>query len=256
MLTNKNSKGKFPILIRSNSINQNNIILYFIFQCYKRILQLDPINIQGLHNLCVVYVERGKLMQAQSCLMHAHRMAPKEDYILRHLQIVQNKIAKLRTTPEKIDNMEAFLEVDIREFGGDKLFPAKSEMNIRATPTLSKISKTAKDSRTVDNSKTVQKSQNQKTPHSKGRNVKENKNSKTISDQQKLKRTDRSRSEPEPMFVDSLDGTVVDATSLRHNTEYRSSNSVHSGITRSAAYSLNPQRAAASDIEEQSAGLS
>ncbi|XP_026467394.1 transmembrane and TPR repeat-containing protein CG4050-like [Ctenocephalides felis] len=225
--------------------------------CYKRILQLDPVNIQGLHNLCVVYVERGKLMQAQSCLKHAHRMAPKEDYILRHLQIVQNKIVKLRTTPEKIENMEAFMEVDIREFGGDRFIPVKPEMNIRATPTA-KASKVVKDSKPTQGSKSFSgsKQAHQKSANSKSRNTKESKNSKNASDQQKLKRTDRPRPEPEPMFVDSLDGTVVDATSLRHNTEYRSSNSVHSGITRSAAYSLNPQRAAASDIEEQSAGLS
>lgn len=62
--------------------------------CYKRILELDPVNIQGLHNLCVVYVERGKLLQAQTCLEQAHKLAPGEDYVLRHLQIVKNRIAK------------------------------------------------------------------------------------------------------------------------------------------------------------------
>lgn len=64
--------------------------------CYKRILELDPKNIQGLHNLCVVHVERGKLLQAQACLEKAHELAPAEDYVLRHLQIVQNRIAKLK----------------------------------------------------------------------------------------------------------------------------------------------------------------
>ncbi|KAI4462443.1 tetratricopeptide repeat [Holotrichia oblita] len=64
--------------------------------CYKRILELDPENIQGLHNLCVVHVERGKLLEAQSCLEKAHELAPNEDYVLRHLQIVQNRIAKLK----------------------------------------------------------------------------------------------------------------------------------------------------------------
>ncbi|KRT83914.1 Anaphase-promoting complex subunit 3 protein [Oryctes borbonicus] len=64
--------------------------------CYKRILELDPENIQGLHNLCVVHVERGKLHEAQTCLEKAHELAPAEDYVLRHLQIVQNRIAKLK----------------------------------------------------------------------------------------------------------------------------------------------------------------
>lgn len=72
------------------------LLLFFSIQCYKRILQIDPINIQGLHNLCVVYVERGKLIQAFDCLQQAHKLAPEEDYILRHLKIVQQRIANLR----------------------------------------------------------------------------------------------------------------------------------------------------------------
>lgn len=63
-------------------------------------MELDPENIQGLHNLCVVHVERGKLLQAQACLEKAHKLAPGEDYVLRHLQIVQNRIAKLKLNPE------------------------------------------------------------------------------------------------------------------------------------------------------------
>uniref|UniRef100_A0A1B6F0B4 dolichyl-phosphate-mannose--protein mannosyltransferase n=1 Tax=Cuerna arida TaxID=1464854 RepID=A0A1B6F0B4_9HEMI len=64
--------------------------------CYKRILELEPDNIQGLHNLCVVYVERGNLLRAEACLKQAHRLAPSEDYVLRHLKIVQSRVAKLR----------------------------------------------------------------------------------------------------------------------------------------------------------------
>lgn len=90
--------------------------------CYKRILQLDPVNIQGLHNLCVVYVERGKLAQAQACLSHAHQLAPGEDYILRHLQIVQTRIQRLRGTPDPSREKDiAFAEYDPREFGGSPL---------------------------------------------------------------------------------------------------------------------------------------
>lgn len=76
-------------------------------------------NIQGLHNLCVVYVERGKLAQAHSCLEHAHQLAPTEDYILRHLQIVQTRISKLKTLPGYSKEKEiAFTEFDPKEFGG------------------------------------------------------------------------------------------------------------------------------------------
>lgn len=83
-----------------------------MFQCYKRILELDPVNIQGLHNLCVVFVERGKLLEAQTCLEHAHTLAPEEDYVLRHLQIVKNRIAKLKINPNDNQNSQSDLEED------------------------------------------------------------------------------------------------------------------------------------------------
>lgn len=101
------------------------------FQCYKRILQLDPINIQGLHNLCVVYVERGKLAKAQECLQHAHQLAPTEDYILRHLQIVQTRISKLKQTAGMTKEKEiAFAEFDPKDFGGNILSASPMDENV------------------------------------------------------------------------------------------------------------------------------
>lgn len=64
-------------------------------QCYRRILQLDPTNIQGLHNLCVVMVERGKLGLAAQCLERAAALAPQQDYVHRHLAIVKARISRL-----------------------------------------------------------------------------------------------------------------------------------------------------------------
>lgn len=58
-------------------------------------------NVQGQHNLCVVYVERGDLSAAEKCLQQAHRLAPHEDYIVRHLNIVQSRIAKLIASQQK-----------------------------------------------------------------------------------------------------------------------------------------------------------
>ena len=63
-------------------------------ECYKRILDTEPENVQGLHNLCVVMVERGNLGSARECLRHAHTIAPQEDYIKRHLEIIEKKIAE------------------------------------------------------------------------------------------------------------------------------------------------------------------
>ncbi|XP_033216961.1 protein O-mannosyl-transferase Tmtc3-like [Belonocnema kinseyi] len=69
--------------------------------CYRRILQLDPTNIQGLHNLCVVMVERGKLDLAAQCLERAAALAPQQDYVHRHLAIVKARITRL--PPEQRD---------------------------------------------------------------------------------------------------------------------------------------------------------
>lgn len=67
----------------------------------------------------MVYVERGKLAQAQACLSHAHQLAPTEDYILKHLQIVQTRIARLKSSAGMVKEKEiAFAEFDPIEFGG------------------------------------------------------------------------------------------------------------------------------------------
>ncbi|KAL1459085.1 hypothetical protein WDU94_011094 [Cyamophila willieti] len=64
--------------------------------CYNRILELEPDNIQAMHNLCVVLVERGHLERAEECLKRVHNLSPEEDYILRHLNIVQARLARLK----------------------------------------------------------------------------------------------------------------------------------------------------------------
>ncbi|XP_015913361.2 protein O-mannosyl-transferase Tmtc3 [Parasteatoda tepidariorum] len=63
-------------------------------KCYEKILVLEPTNIQAIHNLCVVYVERGFLQYAEACLLKAISLAPKEEYLHRHLSIVQARMKK------------------------------------------------------------------------------------------------------------------------------------------------------------------
>lgn len=100
-------------------------------QCYKRILQLDPVNIQGLHNLCVVYVERGFLAKAYACLHEAHKLAPTEDYIIKHLQIIETRLAKLKTQPAPSREKElAFADYDPREFGGHAAKDNKANLKV------------------------------------------------------------------------------------------------------------------------------
>lgn len=69
-------------------------------KCYRSILQHDPHNTQGLHNLCVVFVERKWMAKAAACLQYAQRLAPSEDYIGRHLQIVITRLQKINKLPD------------------------------------------------------------------------------------------------------------------------------------------------------------
>lgn len=64
-------------------------------------------------------MERGKLTQALDCLQHAHKLAPEEDYIVRHLKIVQQRLLNLKQAPgmQKQKSI-AFAKYDPSDFGG------------------------------------------------------------------------------------------------------------------------------------------
>lgn len=68
--------------------------------CFEKILELDPNNVQGKHNLCVVYFEERDLIKAEKCLVETLALAPHEEYIQRHLSIVRSKIASLSATEQ------------------------------------------------------------------------------------------------------------------------------------------------------------
>ncbi|XP_063053836.1 protein O-mannosyl-transferase TMTC3 [Engraulis encrasicolus] len=63
--------------------------------CFQRILSMDPKNVQGKHNLCVVYFEERDLFKAEQCLEETLAMAPHEEYVRRHLNIVRSKMAAI-----------------------------------------------------------------------------------------------------------------------------------------------------------------
>uniref|UniRef100_A0A2C9JN75 dolichyl-phosphate-mannose--protein mannosyltransferase n=1 Tax=Biomphalaria glabrata TaxID=6526 RepID=A0A2C9JN75_BIOGL len=63
---------------------------------FNSILSRNPRNSQAMHNLCVVYVERGDLLQAEKCLQQTQVLDPTAEYIQNHLRIVRNKISELR----------------------------------------------------------------------------------------------------------------------------------------------------------------
>ncbi|XP_030369028.1 protein O-mannosyl-transferase TMTC3 [Scaptodrosophila lebanonensis] len=85
--------------------------------CYRSILRHEPHNTQGLHNLCVVFVERKRLAKAAACLQYAHRLAPGEDYIGRHLQIVLARLQKIDKLPETSPERQlAYEDYNSKEF--------------------------------------------------------------------------------------------------------------------------------------------
>lgn len=63
--------------------------------CFERILRMDPTNVQGKHNLCVVYFEERDLPRAERCLEETLALAPNEEYVRRHLSIVRSKMAAM-----------------------------------------------------------------------------------------------------------------------------------------------------------------
>ncbi|KAJ8261932.1 hypothetical protein GJAV_G00160150 [Gymnothorax javanicus] len=71
-------------------------------ECFEKILRMDPSNVQGKHNLCVVYFEERDLVRAERCLEEALAMAPHEEYIRRHLNIVRGKMAAMTVAGEPL----------------------------------------------------------------------------------------------------------------------------------------------------------
>ena len=47
----------------------SSVLFHICIQCVSfRILEIDPLHAQGQHNLCVVYVERGHLLEVRKKL--------------------------------------------------------------------------------------------------------------------------------------------------------------------------------------------
>ncbi|XP_061531861.1 protein O-mannosyl-transferase TMTC3 isoform X1 [Phycodurus eques] len=70
--------------------------------CFQRILQMDPGNVQGKHNLCVVYFEERDLPRAERCLEETLALAPHEEYVRRHLNIVRGKMAAMSAAGQSL----------------------------------------------------------------------------------------------------------------------------------------------------------
>ncbi|XP_055917100.1 protein O-mannosyl-transferase Tmtc3 [Eupeodes corollae] len=115
--------------------------------CYRSILRYEPHNIQGLHNLCVVFVERRKLAKALKCLTYVHHMAPGEEYILKHLKIVQVRLTKINKFPDSSPEKQlALSDKDSDEFDLPNLRSAPTTVPVISTTNRSTNPKPARSS--------------------------------------------------------------------------------------------------------------
>ncbi|NXB58614.1 TMTC3 protein, partial [Struthidea cinerea] len=95
--------------------------------CFEKILELDPNNVQGKHNLCVVYFEERDLIKAEKCLVETLALAPHEEYIQRHLNIVRSKIASLGAVEQSSLPSDGKAATEAKKSSFQNLKEAKSE---------------------------------------------------------------------------------------------------------------------------------
>uniref|UniRef100_T1ITR6 dolichyl-phosphate-mannose--protein mannosyltransferase n=1 Tax=Strigamia maritima TaxID=126957 RepID=T1ITR6_STRMM len=109
----KNHPDHIKGLILLGDIYVNNIRdLDAAEQCYRRVLAFDSNHIQGHHNFCVIYVERGDLEAAEQCFVRAVSMAPHVDYIKHHLQTVRRILEQKRLAGPSYNNPYHITEMD------------------------------------------------------------------------------------------------------------------------------------------------
>ncbi|XP_076310967.1 protein O-mannosyl-transferase Tmtc3-like [Tachypleus tridentatus] len=75
-------------------------------KCYIKILQYDSGNIQGLHNLCVVYYQRQQLVEAEACFQKALAQSPNTDYIRQHLEVTRRQLQQVATQVKENDPLD------------------------------------------------------------------------------------------------------------------------------------------------------
>ncbi|KAM3926144.1 protein O-mannosyl-transferase TMTC3 [Leptodactylus fuscus] len=112
-------------------------------KCFEKILEMDPNNVQGKHNLCVVYFEERDLLRAERCLVETLALAPHEEYIQRHLSIVRSKILALNAAGRTIPPAggQSLPEGQENDMKGKKKTPfekLKEEKDIPKTNTATK----------------------------------------------------------------------------------------------------------------------
>lgn len=134
-------------------------------KCFEKILEMDPSNVQGKHNLCVVYFEEKDLLKAERCLVETLALAPHEEYIQRHLNIVRDKISSSSFIEQPI------LPADKTSGVGDKI-PTENGDDTRSEPRPTQIIKTSDKSQSQSN-KQLGKNTDKEIPHKTAKEIKE-----------------------------------------------------------------------------------
>ncbi|EMP36333.1 Transmembrane and TPR repeat-containing protein 3 [Chelonia mydas] len=102
-------------------------------KCFEKILEMDPNNVQGKHNLCVVYFEERDLIKAEKCLVETLALAPHEEYIQRHLNIVRSKISLLGAAEQSTFPADGTAAVGEKKIPFENLKEVKNEQKTTQT---------------------------------------------------------------------------------------------------------------------------
>ncbi|XP_038856364.1 protein O-mannosyl-transferase TMTC3-like [Salvelinus namaycush] len=90
--------------------------------CFQRILRMDPTNVQGKHNLCVVYFEERDLPRAERCLEETLALAPNEEYVRCHLGAVRGKMEAMSAplSPASAEGAATLAKAEEKKLGKEE----------------------------------------------------------------------------------------------------------------------------------------
>lgn len=123
-------------------------------ECFEKILKMDPNNVQGKHNLCVVYFEERDLLKAEKCLMETLALAPHEEYIHRHLNIVRSKIATFGASEASVIPTEKNAAVEGEKTPFNNLKDMKKEQKTTQTTDNNSSKQQAKPKKHIEKNNT------------------------------------------------------------------------------------------------------
>lgn len=136
-------------------------------KCFEKILEMDPSNVQGKHNLCVVYFEEKDLLKAEKCLVETLALAPHEEYIQRHLSIVRDKISSASFVEQP------FLAAEKTSGAAGDQIPSKNVKELKSEPRPTQTIKSQDDKNQSKSKKQLGKNADKENPQKTTKEIKE-----------------------------------------------------------------------------------